>query len=105
MSKQMTMDKTKYQKKEFIKDVDLNEIVKIDMYKDIELNRYYFDKANKRVLLYMPTRNVYKIVKPYIIKSSNAKYNGFGLIPANGGKTRAFSFNKFIQFVSDKYGN
>lgn len=101
----MEMKQNTYQKKEFINDIDLNNLIKIEEYKDIKLDRYYFDKANKRILLYMPTRNAYKIVKPYIINSQKAKYNGFGLIPADRSKTRAFSFTKFFQFVSDKYSN
>ena len=97
------MTTTKHnQPKEFV-DVDMNDLIKIDEYKGFKLKRYYFDKLNKRILLFSPIRELYQIVKPYIIKkSAKNKRGAFGLIVAEG-KPKNMSFDNFLKFVIDEY--
>ena len=97
------MTTTKHnQPKEFV-DVDMNDLIKIDEYKGFKLKRYYFDKLNKRILLFSPIRERYQIVKPYIInKSAKNKRGAFGLIVAEG-KPKNMSFDNFLKFVIDEY--
>ena len=68
-----------YRQKEYVDDMvvaDLD-LILIDEYKDIKLNRYYFDKINKRILLYMPLKNRYQIVKPFAIKTNKNRNQAF----------------------------
>ena len=91
------------QVKEFIDEVNMNELVKIEEYKGMKLKRYYFDKRNKRILLYSPIRERYQIVKPYIInKRGKNKRGAFGLILAEG-KAKNMSFDNFLKFVINEY--
>ena len=95
----------KYQQKEFVDDKVVNDLdlIQIDEYKDIKLNRYYYDKVNKRVLLYMPLRNRYQIVKPFAIKTNKNRNRAFALIPAYCTKSKTLSFDKFMDYVVSKY--
>ena len=95
---------SKKQQKEFVDDVKVDELIQIDVYKDIKLNRYFYDKANHRVLLYLPLRNRYQIVKPFPIKTNKNRNQAFCLIPAYCTKTKTLSFDKFFNYVVNKYG-
>ena len=94
-----------YRQKEYVDDivVDDLDLILIDEYKDIKLNRYYFDKINKRILLYMPLKNRYQIVKPFAIKTNKNRNQAFTLIPAFSTKSKTLSYDKFMDYVLQKY--
>lgn len=98
----MTNIKRTKQPKEFV-EVNTNDLIKIDEYKGFVLKRYYFDKVNKRILLFSPFRERFQIVKPYVInKTAKNKRGGFGLITAEG-KPKNMSFDNFLKYVIDEY--
>ena len=39
---------------EFVDDIDESNLIQIKEYEGMELDRYYFDMTNKRILFYMP---------------------------------------------------
>ena len=91
----------KYQPKEIIEDINIDDLIQIEEYKDIKLNRYYYDKANERVLKYQPLKNRYQLVKPFVV---NTHMNtGIALQPAFSSKSKTYSYNKFMSFLKDKY--
>ena len=94
-----------YRQKEYVDDivVDDLDLILIDEYKDIKLNRYYFDKINKRILLYMPLKNRYQIVQPFAIKTNKNRNQAFTLIPAFSTKSKTLSYDKFMDYVLQKY--
>ena len=96
-----------YRQKEYVDDGVVNDLdlIQIDEYKDIKLNRYYLDKANKRILLYMPLKNRYQVVQPFTIKTNKNRNQGFTLIPAFSTKSKTLSYDKFIDYVLQKYDN
>ena len=94
-----------YRQKEYVDDgfVDALDLIQIDEYKDIKLNRYYFDRVNKRILLYMPLKNRYQVVQPFAIKTNKNRNKAFTLIPAFSTKSKTLSYDKFIDYVLQKY--
>ena len=95
----------KRQKDEYV-DISIDDInntehmIMVAKYDDIPLNRYWFDIEHQRVLLYMPYKKRFKVLKgsPAII--NNKQYNYFGLIDEKG-KSRTKNYDKFIKHLID----
>ena len=72
-------------------------MIKIDNYNDIELDRYYYDIVNEK--LYMQTMTTitrYKIIKPYLLKNIKC----INIYDSNGKKHR-INYTNFINELND----
>ena len=101
-SLQMTCQRKK-QIDEFIDEINNDDLVQIKEYDGVPLNRYYFDKANKRVLFYMPIHRKYKLLKPSRMRRNDDKYKSIGLVSADNSKRMSKSWNKFIKTMIRMY--
>ena len=93
----------RYRQKEYVDDINVDDLIQIDEYKGIKLNRYYYDKINKRILLYMPLKERYQLVQPFSIKTNKNRNRAFSMIPAKSTRSKTLSYDKFLEFVMDKY--
>ena len=75
-------------------------VIQIKQYQNIELDRYWFDITQKRVLLYMPTKKKFKVLKGSPVQVNNKRYSYFGLIDVKG-KTKTKSYDRFIKHLID----
>ena len=98
------MCQRKKQIDEFIDEINNNDLVQIEEYDGMPLNRYYFDKLNKRVLFYMPIHQKFKLLKPSRMRKNDDKYQSIGLVSADNGKRITKSYNKFIKTIIQLYG-
>ena len=74
-------------------DIDKDNLIRIERYKNCEFNKYYFDKINEKVYIYQEKYGRYKIVKP----SRNGKYMIIALTPTNKS-TLTLIYDKFIKY-------
>ena len=61
------------QSTEFADDINEGELIQIKEYEGLELDRYDFDKTNKRILFYMPIHRKCKLLKPSQTTKTNNK--------------------------------
>ena len=74
-------------------DIDKDNLIRIERYKNCEFNKYYFDKINEKVYIYQEKFGRYKVVNP----SRNGKYMIIALTPTNKS-TLTLTYDKFIQY-------
>ena len=87
----------------FINDIDENNLIQIKEYEGLGLDRYYFDKTNKRILFYMPIHRKYKLLKPSQTTKTNVKYKSIGLVSKDNGMRKTKSYNKMIKTFIQMY--
>ena len=73
--------------------IDKDNLIRIERYKNCEFNKYYFDKINEKVYIYQEKYGRYKVVKP----SKNGKYMIIALTPTNK-PTLTLIYDKFIKY-------
>ena len=73
--------------------IDKNNLIRIEGYKNCEFNKYYFDKINEKVYIYQEKFGRYKVVKP----SRNGNYMIIALTPTNK-PTLTLNYDKFIKY-------
>ena len=88
---------------EFVDDIDESNLIQIKEYEGMELDRYYFDMTNKRILFYMPIHRKYKLLKPSQTSKSNEKYKSVGLVSKDNGMRRTKSYNKLMKTLIQMY--
>ena len=94
----MNRQKEEYIDESFEDVINKQHVIQIERYQDIPLDRYWFDITNKRVLLFMPTKKRFKILKGSPVNINNKQYNYFGLIDVKG-KSKTRSYDKFIKHL------
>ena len=73
--------------------IDKDNLIQLERYKNCEFNKYYFDKINEKVYIYQERYGRYKVVKP----ARNGKYLIIALMPTNN-PTLTLSYDKFIKY-------
>ena len=73
--------------------IDKDNLIQLERYKNCEFNKYYFDKINEKVYIYQEKFGRYKVVNP----SRNGKYMIIALTPTNKS-TLTLTYDKFIQY-------
>ena len=73
--------------------IDKDNLIRIERYKNCEFNKYYFDKINEKVYIYQEKYGRYKVIKP----SRNGKYMIIALTPTNKS-TLTLIYDKFIKY-------
>jgi len=72
-------------------------LMKIESYNDIELDRYYYDIVNEKLYMQtMTTLTRYKVIKPYLLKNIKC----INLYDSNG-KKHMINYTKFINDLND----
>ena len=91
------------QSTEFVNDIDKAKLIQIKEYEGLELDRYDFDKTNKRILFYMPIHRKYKLLKPSQTSKTNDKYKSVGLVSKDNEMRKTKSYNKLMKTLIRMY--
>ena len=74
-------------------DINQEDLVRVDRYKDSWFSKYYFDKGTERVYIYQEKHRRYKVVRP----TRNGKYCIISLTPTNK-PTLTSEYDKFLHY-------